>query len=218
MPTTRIAIAEDQALFRSALISLLNDIPTIKVVLEAENGQDLLDKLQRQDVDLILMDLKMPILDGAEATQKVKQLYPHIKILMLTMYDEDSLILHTLEVGAHGYLVKNITPQELSLAINSVTESGHYFSDRVSKAMLAKIAKHDGLEYNKYPKVEFSPRELEVLELICREYTTKEIADKLFRSHRTVDSHRQNMMDKIGAKNTAGLVVYAMRHNLVNLD
>jgi DNA-binding NarL/FixJ family response regulator len=216
----KLGIVDDQILFLKGLKMLVNSFKNIELVLEALNGNDLLHALQEKQPDVLLMDLKMPGMDGIEATEKVKASYPDIKIILLSMHDDEQLIAHLMKIGANGYLIKNEQPAIVEAAIHAVMEKGFYFNDYVSKAMMSSMQKANrkfSPESSLNDQVDFTKRELEVLNLICREHTTAEIAKQLFISNRTVESHRKNLLEKSGVRNMAGLVVYAMQNNLVDL-
>lgn len=216
----RLGIVDDQILFLKGLKMLINSFKDIELVLEAQNGSDLLNVLTTVQPDVLLLDLKMPGMNGIEATEKVKALYPSIKIILLSMHDDEQLIAHLMKIGANGYLVKNEQPAIVETAIHAVMERDYYFNDYVSKALMSSMQKNNR-KFNPtsslQDQIDFTQRELEILGLICREYTTTEIAKELFISHRTVESHRKNMLEKSGARNMAGLVVFAMQNGLVKL-
>ncbi|MCI5082834.1 MAG: response regulator transcription factor, partial [Saprospiraceae bacterium] len=169
--------------------------------------------------DVILMDLKMPVMDGLEATEKVKASYPDIKIILLTTYNEERLINHMMKVGANGYLLKNEEPEILKAAIESVYEKEFYFSDYVSKALLKGMQQKqtEVRPWKGTDQTELTKREVEVLQLICQEYTSSEIADQLYISPRTVENHRKSLLSKTGVRNTAGLIIFAIRNQIVEL-
>ena len=215
----KVAIADDHVLFRKGLITILEMEGEMEVILDADNGKELVEKVAQNQPEVILMDLKMPEMDGMEATKIIKEKYPEIKILILSMYDEEQFIIYCLELGANGYLLKNADPNEVTTAIKTVMAKDFYFNDHISTVMLK------GLNQKSRPKgkpewannIQLTKREKEVLELICREFTTPEIGEKLFISHRTVEGHRKNLLEKTGAKNTAGLVVFALKNELVEM-
>lgn len=218
MPVT-VAIADDHVLFRKGLITILELDDDIEVVYDADNGQELIDKVNTQPPDVILMDLKMPVMDGMEATKLIKEKHPEVKILILSMYDEEKFIIHCLELGANGYLLKNTDPDELVDAIGTVMSKDFYFNNHISTVMLKGL--NQKMRVKSKPQfgnhVELTKREMEILELICKELTTPEMAEKLFISNRTVEGHRKNLLEKTGAKNTAGLVVFALKNELVEI-
>lgn len=210
----KVAIADDHALFRKGLISLMHDFDDLEIVFEAEDGKDLMGKLKQAAPDVILMDLEMPHMDGIEATKKIIKEYPDVKIIILSMHDEEKYIIHLIEAGASGYLLKSAPPEEVEGAIKSVVDKGHFLNDHTSKVMMDHLKFKHQSPKNVKLGVDISKREKDVLQLICHEMTTPEIADHLCISTRTVEWHRQNLLDKTGAKNTAGLVVFAIKHEL----
>lgn len=214
----RLALCDDHTLFRAGMTSLVNQISDVDLILEASNGQELIDQLPRKLPDVVLLDLQMPILDGLATTEYLRKHYPLIKIIILTMNDEDSMVLHLLEMGVSGYLLKNVDAAEVEKAIHKVMDDGIYLNDFVSKVMLRKMTRTTKVEtpptlHNS--KIIISEREKEVLRLMCEGLSTHEIGDKLFLSPRTVEGHRLRLLEKTGTKNTAGVVAYAFRHNLV---
>lgn len=214
MKTIQIAIADDYKIFRDGLKVGLSNDEALQVVLEADNGEELLAKLLTQDVDVILMDLKMPLMDGMEATKEVRKNYPNTKILVVTMYDDDKFIIHLMENGANGYLLKNADGDEIVKAIHAVHENDYYFNDLVNKALLKKLVNKKIIKPSFNDNVEFTERELEVLKLICDEKTNVEIGKLIFLSPRSVEGIRQRLIEKIGVRNTAGLVMFAVKTGL----
>lgn len=217
MKPIKLAIADDQVLFLKGLRLLINSFDGIELIIEAANGKELLEAVAAHPPDVILMDLKMPVMDGLEATERIKEQYPDIKILILSTYDEDHLIHHLMKVGANGYLLKNEEPKEVKAAIKAVMEKDFYFNDYVSKALLTGVQNPQKVADPWEGKEQISKREKEVLDLICKELTSAEIADQLFISLRTVENHRKSLLAKTGARNTAGLILFAVRNQLVSL-
>jgi DNA-binding NarL/FixJ family response regulator len=215
MKKIRIAIADDQLLFRQGLIALIKDYEELDVVIEAADGKDLLDQLKKKKVDLVITDLEMPVMDGIEATESIRNKYPDVKILALTMHDEDSFVVHLIEKGANGFLLKDYDIELIIDAIYAVIENGYYFNDRVSRAMVKGLVKAKKI-IPKFKNIQLTKREIEVIELLCKEYSNKEIAEKLYVSPRTIDGHRERVMRKVGAKNIAGIIMYAVKNNLVD--
>jgi DNA-binding NarL/FixJ family response regulator len=213
----RVTIADDHALFRKGMISIIRDFPGIEVIEEAHNGIDLLEKIEINRPDVILLDLKMPEMDGMEANKIIQKQFPEVRIIVLSMYDDDKFIIHLIELGANGYLLKNAEPTEVENAIHAVMDTGFYFNNHVSKVMLKGLISKQKTKPTFENKVEFTARELEVLQLICKEHTNVEIANKLYLSTRTVDGYRNKLLMKTGAKNTAGIVMYAAKHGLVDM-
>lgn len=218
MNTMRIALADDHTLFRKGMQKLIDELPGKQVVYDAAHGAELLQWLDSTSdkPDVVLMDLNMPQMNGIEATRIIHNKYPDIKIIVLTVYDEEQFIVRLVECGADGYLFKNAEIAEVEKAIHDVTSNGFYFNDKMLNAIRKGPAlKNKNISFNS--KVNLTRREQEILKLICNELTATEIADKLFISTRTVDGHRQNLLDKIGARNTAGLVIYAIKNKLLDL-
>ncbi|MFB0924067.1 MAG: response regulator transcription factor [Vicingaceae bacterium] len=215
MNKIRLAIADDQLLFRRGLLSLLKDYEELEVIIEACNGKDLLEQLKGKSVDLVITDLEMPIMDGIEATEHIKKKYPDTKILALTMHNEDSFVVHLIEKGVNGFLLKDYDIELIVDAIHSVMETGYYLNDRVSKAMVKALVRAKQI-IPTFNNAQLTKRELELIELLSKEFTTKEIAVKLFVSKRTVEGHRERAMQKVGAKNVVGLIMYAVKHNLID--
>lgn len=214
----RIAVAEDQSIFRNGLVKLLNDINGFEVVLSVENGQLLIDALQTTPVDLILIDFRMPVKNGIEATKEIREQFPDVKVLLLSMYDDTEFVELAIENGANGYLSKDDDAEEIQLAIRSAVETGYYLNDRTSKMFIAKMM-HAGKiqpDFEEAQPAIFNQNELVILEMICNEMTTQEIADKLFKSRRTIESARTLMMNKVGARNVVGLVMYAIQNGIVS--
>jgi DNA-binding NarL/FixJ family response regulator len=216
MSKIKIAIADDYRIFREGLKVGLSADDNLEVVLEADNGEDLLKGLQAITPDVILMDLKMPIMDGMEATKEVRKKYPVVKVLVVSMYDDDKFIIHLMENGANGYLLKNAEPDEILRSIYAVHENGYYFNDLVNKALLKKLILKNNFKPSFNQNVELTEREQEVLKLICQEKTAIEIAKEIFLSPRSIEGIRQRMIEKIGVRNTAGIVMFAVKNGLVD--
>jgi len=219
MNNIRIALADDHSLFRKGMGRLVADIPGMEVVFEAGDGEELWQYLNaaEEKPDVILMDLDMPKLNGIAATALIRKHLPAIKIIVLTVHDEEHFIVRLVEQGADGYLFKNAEVAEVEKAIRDVATNGFYLNEK----MIAAIRKGSALKNKKAsfsPAVHLTDRELEVLRLICNELTAAEIAAQLFLSVRTVDGHRQHLLDKTGARNTAGLVIYAVKNRLFDID
>lgn len=211
-----IVITDDHKLFRKGIIALLEDFDFIGEIQEASNGAELLELLAGMEnlPDVILLDLRMPVMDGVEAQQKIRNLYPGVKVIILTMEDDEQYILHLISEGVNGYLLKNADPDEMENAIVKVVEKGFYFSDNISSLVMQNLKKKEKTEAVFNP--EFTERELQVLELICRDFSNSEIADMKNISIRTVEGYRLKLVDKSGAKNIAGLVVLALKNKWVS--
>lgn len=196
--------------------ALLEEIDGLEVIFEAANGQELLDQMAEQQAEIILLDLEMPVMDGVTVLPKIQSTYPEAKVLILSMHQDDQFIVHLLEQGAHGYLLKDTELEELEDALESVKDNGFYFNDRTSRAMLSRLTRRQKIKPTFGHVEPLSERETEVLKLICEEFTTSEIADKLFLSPRTIEGYRNRLLEKTGAKNTAGLVVFAARQGYLD--
>ncbi|WP_367390419.1 response regulator [Lewinella sp. LCG006] len=217
MSPIKVALVDDQTLFLKGLRLILEEYPEIDIVIEANNGQDFLTAVAKEEPHVVLLDLKMPGMDGIEVAEKLKTIAPEVKIILLTMHDDEHFIHHVLSLGANGYLLKNEEPAILREAIQKVMTQEYYLNDYVAKALLSNIKKKDTYSSDQAKDALFTltPREKEILQLICEEHTTGEIAQQLFISKRTVEGHRQNLLDKTGVRNTAGLVIYALKNQLV---
>ena len=216
----KIALTDDEQLFRKGISFLLQREDNFKILFEAENGQELIDRLDAGDLpDIVLMDLKMPILNGVETTKVIHKKFPSIKIIALTSYDGKSFITNMIDVGASSYLLKNTNPKVVVHTINEVFNKGFYYDEKVMKTIHENLLSSSGKKIKSdLDKKLLSNREREVLELICGQFTTSEIAEKLFISPRTVDGHRNNLLLKTGSKNVAGLVIYGIQKKLIELS
>jgi len=214
----KILLVDDEILFRKGIYFLLQREANIDVIHEASDGEELITFLNSSSVkpDIILMDLKMPLLNGVEATKIIRNDFPEIKIIALTSYNTDTFIANMIHVGASSYLIKNATPNEMIETINEVARKGFYYNDAV-----LKIINDNSFSKKNKSKLDedfITNREKEVLQLICEQKSTAEIAEILFISPRTVEGHRNNMMLKSESKNIAGLVVFAIQNQLVTLQ
>jgi len=213
--TIQLGLVDDHNLFREGIKSLLDKISSVNLVLEAVNGKDLFTKLKNGVPDVILLDLEMEEMNGVDATLKLQELYPDVKILILTMHKEERMISYLMEIGANGYLLKDTTREELEEAIKTVYTNGFYFNEFVSQAVLKGLKNKSGRPLKIGKDYHLTAREFEVLELISKEFTTAEMAEKLFLSTRTIEGHRKNLISKLGVKNTAGLLVKAIKEKLI---
>jgi DNA-binding NarL/FixJ family response regulator len=211
----KYAIVDDHKLFRSGVKAVLLDDPLLECAFEAGDGQELLDKLKTNTVDVILLDYQMPHLNGLEALTAIRKESSKVKVLMLSMHHEEQRILELMKAGANGYLLKTAEAREIHDAITTVAHTEYYFNDVVSVALLRKIIEQENSGSRRQEEIKLTPREKEVLLLICKEMTAAEIADELKISSRTVEGLRSALMEKIHVKNVAGLVMYAFRSGLV---
>ncbi len=212
-----IVVTDDHKLFRKGVISLLSEIELVNNIYEAGNGIELLELLEKTNPkpEIILLDLHMPQMDGIEAHKKIKSIYPRIKTIILTMEDDEQFILYMVNEGVNGYLRKNAEPDEVELALDKVMKTDYYFSEETS-ALIFKNLKN----ISKTPaavKDELHPREIQVMEYICREYTTADIASAMDLSIRTIEGYRKDLLEKSGARNIAGLVVWAIKNKIVEM-
>lgn len=213
--TIKIVLVDDEILFRKGISFLLEKEKNIKVIFEASDGSELISFLKESSIhpDIIIMDLKMPILNGVEATKLIRNEFPKIKIIALTSYNSKSFVANMISVGAVSYLVKNATPQELLLTINEVAAKGFYYDEFVMKNIQENMCVSKNIKSHLDNNF-LTSRELEILKLICEQKNTVEIAEKLFISPRTVEGHRNNLLLKTESKNIAGLVVYAIQNEI----
>lgn len=217
----KIGIVDNHDLFTRGLEMLLSEVDNFEVVLTAGNGRELLKVLEEDTSrpDVILLDLKMPELDGMDTTKILKRNYPEIKVIIISMFNSELVILDVIKSRADGYLNKEADPEELELAINSVMKGeGKYFDERVSGILAENIHLRDSLMTRYRKESEFKDVELKVLELICKEKRNQEIAETLGKSIPTIEAIRKRIMLKTGATNVVGVVKYAIRNGLVELD
>lgn len=207
--STRILICDDHQLVLDGLKSLINSQDDIEVVSTAITGLDAIRQLEVLKVDIVLMDIDMPEMNGIDATKVLKKDYPDLKIIILTMHDEKSIIQLLMDIGADGYILKNATQEELLQGIKQVKSGKKHFSPDVTIALLRNDIESSKVSHD------LTSREVEILTLIAEGFSNKEIGDKLFISHRTVDTHRTNLMKKLEINNIAGLIRYAIKHSLV---
>ena len=211
MKDVKIVLVDDHALFRNGLKGLISMREGYEVVAEAGDGGEVLDMLPTLEADVVFIDISMPNVGGEEATRKALSLCPDLKIVTLSMFGEESYYTRMVEAGAKGFLLKDSSIEEVFDAIDTVVAGGAYFSQRLLSSMSNRLR---GTELS---SGELSSREIEILLAICRGLSNQEIAEELFISKRTVDAHRANILEKTGCKNTASLVVYAIRNQLVEL-
>lgn len=210
----KVVIADDHEIFLSGLKLLISELPELQFSGEATNGKDLIDIVKLRQPDVVITDVKMPIMDGIEATKEIKNLLPDIGVIALTMFNEDELVIEMLEAGARGYLLKNTNKNELLTAVKAVKDKSYYHCSATSEKLIQLIAESKFNPYKNKLKPKFSPRELEVMKLICKEYTNKEMAAAMNLSIRTIESYKENIQEKIGAKNAIGIAVYAVKNKL----
>ncbi len=216
MDTIKVAIADDHKIFRKGVILSLRQYHNIKFVLEAENGEELIQGVEKANPDLILMDLKMPVKDGIETTKYLNKHFPAIRILILTMYEDERFVGHLMDSGANGYLLKSTDPEEIKQGIMDVMRTGFYLNNFVNRVLIKKNYARQKFNPNLNSEVVISDREKEVLSLVCLEYTAHEIAQKMDISARTVEAIKDRLMERFGVKNSVGLVFFAMKNSLID--
>lgn len=210
----KILVVDDHKIFRIGMVSTLRSIPYVRHIYEAENGLKAMELIAAHPVDIIFMDVRMPVMNGMETTAAVKKSFPEIKIIALTMFDDQEFISEMFHNGASGYLLKNTDADEIRDAIDTVMTNENYFSCDISESMLTGL-----LEKQKAPRLSdgtfvTTEREKQVLRLICRGLNTRQIGEELGISPRTVDGHRSRLLYKTNSRNTAELVNYAIRNLL----
>lgn len=216
MNTIKVGIADDHKIFRKGVILSLRQYTNISFVFEAENGEELLKELETTQPDVVLMDLRMPGKDGIETTKEVSKKFPDVKVLILTMFEDERFVSHLMENGANGYLLKNADPAEIKKAIMEVMARGYYLNNFVNRVLLKKSANKTKAIPSLNSEIVMSDKEKEVVRLLCMEYTAAEIAQKMEISPRTVESIKDRLMERFGLKNTAGLVFFAVKNNMID--
>lgn len=209
-----VIIVDDHTLFRNGLRILLNTLEDYQVIGEASNGKQFLELLEKNVPDLVLLDINMPVMDGIEAATIAQKLYPDLKIITLSMYGEEDYYYKMVNAGVKGFVLKNSDIKEVKTALDVVYDGGSFFSSELLQNLVASLKSSSK---SKESHTELSEREMEILILICQGLSNQEIGDKLFISKRTVDKHRANILEKSESKNTAQLVVYAIKNKLVEL-
>lgn len=209
----KILIADDHTIFRSGLAALLRNIPRIRIIRQAENGKEVLTILEKEPIDIVLMDISMPVMDGIEATGIISQKYPQVKVIALSMHDDQNSILEMNANGAVGYLLKNTNIHELKDAIFDVMRGEKYFSKEVSLVLLNKTVKTGN---NKSVSLDpLSGKDKELIIYLSKGFSAIEIAEKLGVAEKTVEGHKSKLFQKTGVKNTTALVMYAVKHGII---
>lgn len=210
----KIVIVDDHQMFLDGIKSLLKKEKKIHFVYESLNAEDALEFIRKNNnIDMLITDISMPGMSGTELTKIIKHEFPHIKVLVLTMFNNPAIINDILQAEAEGYILKNTGKQELLAAIDKIMDNGTFYSNEVMNLMINHNRKKTTLSTEK--KEELTPRELEILKLVCEELTTADIAEKLFISPRTVDTHRKNILEKSKSKTIVGLIKYAFENNIL---
>jgi DNA-binding NarL/FixJ family response regulator len=211
-----VAIADDHKIFRRGVILSLKTFHNIRFILEAENGEELIKGLEKEEPDVVLMDLKMPVKDGIETTKYLNKHYPKIRILILTMFEDERFVGHLMDSGANGYLLKSTEPAEIKQGIMDVMNNGFYLNNFVNRVLIKKNYAKQKFNPSLNSQITISEREKEVLSLVCMEYTAQEIAQKMEISARTVEAIKDRLMERFGVKNSVGLVFFAMKNSLID--
>ncbi len=205
-------IVDDHAIFRQGLAIMLNKLNNVKVIGEAEDGKQFIDSIDKYNPDIVFLDIKMPNMDGIEAARLAFKKKPSLKIVVMTMFEEPAYFNKMVELGVHGFLLKNAEMMEIRKALTRISEGDTYFSEDLLKKIRRSSAEEPGSG-----EIKFSKREKEVLDYLCMGYSNNDIAKKLFISPRTVDGHRANLLSKTGSNNTVSLVLYAVKNKIVDL-
>lgn len=214
MDTTKtILIVDDHTLFRNGLKLLLQHYLPDSVIIESSNGEEALLRVTNKMPDIILMDINMPVMNGVESTRKIIEMNPEACIIALTMHGDESYYYQMIDAGAKGFLLKSSKPDDVLDAIKQVCQGKHYFSEEIMYSVIRNLNKSD----TETPDIQLSSRETEVLKMICAGLSNQEIGDKLFISKRTVDNHRASLLEKTQSKNTAQLVMYAIKTGVIKL-
>jgi len=215
MKNQNVVIVEDHILLSQAIASLVNSFENFNVIYLCNNGKELLDQIKNTPnsiPDIVLMDVNMPILNGFETTEILKKDYPDIKVLALSVDESDDVIIKMLRAGARGYLLKDVEKEILEKALIEVVNQGYYHTAHVSSILVGELNR------DKSDQINLKERELEFLKYACTEMTYKEIAEKMFLSPKTIDGYRDVLFQKLNVKNRVGLVIYAFKNNLVDLQ
>lgn len=215
--TIKIAMADDHKIFRDGIKMALNPKEDLKMIWEAEDGKDLMHKMTIKRPDLLLMDIRMPEIDGINAIEMLRKEYEGLKIIVLSMYDDQQMISKMMEMGANAYLTKTTDPEEIYEAILTCMNEDFYFNQLVNKAVMGKLLQKKNVRrhYGSQVPVSFNEKELKILQLLGEDKTTDEISKIIFLSPRTIETIRQNMKNKVGAKTIGGLIMYGMRNKMI---
>ncbi len=213
----KIAIADDHKIFRDGIKMALSGREDLKMLWEAENGKDMMHKIAIKKPDVLLMDIRMPEIDGINGIEMIRKEFDNIKIIVLTMYDDQQMINKMMEMGANAYLTKTTDPDEIYEAILTCMNDDFYFNDLVNKAVMGKLMQKKNVRhhYGTSIAIQFNEKEIKILQLLAEDKTTEEISKVIFLSPRTIETIRQNMKTKVNAKTIGGLLMYGMRNKLI---
>ena len=209
-----IIMADDHEIFRDGFAVMFRRSTDIKLIAEARNGRQLVTLVEKHNPDIVLTDIKMPDMDGVEATRIITNKFPQVGIIALSMFDDDNLIIDMLDAGAKGYLLKNAHKKEIIEAIRTVNSNDPYYCNHTSAKLAALIATSRFNPNKPVDKIAFNEKELEVMRFICKQFSTKEISEAMHLSGRTIEGYREKILEKTLARNTAGIVVYAIQHGI----
>jgi DNA-binding NarL/FixJ family response regulator len=214
----KIAIADDHQIFRDGIKMALSGKSNLKMLWEAEDGKDLMHKIAIKKPDVLLMDIRMPEIDGISAIEMLRKEYEDIKIIVLTMYDDHQMISRMMEMGANAYLTKTTDPEEIYEAILTCMNDDFYFNSLVNNAVMGKLMQKKNVRhhYGTSVPISFNEKEIKILQLLAQDKTTEEISKIIFLSPRTIETIRQNMKSKVSAKTIAALIMYGMRNKLID--
>ena len=213
-----VALVDDHVLLRNGLASLVRSFDDYDILIEANNGKDFIDKLEPNLLpDIVLLDINMPHMDGYETALWLKRNHPEVKVLALSMYDNENAIIRMLKNGARGYILKDIDPNEFKSAMDSLVRKGFYYSEMVTGKLIHAVNNLDDSHESIKQIVGLNEKEIEFLKLICSELTYKEIAERMCLSPRTIDGYRDGLFEKLNAKTRVGLVMYAIKNGIVNI-
>ena len=213
-----VVLVDDHVLLRNGLANLIESFGDCKVLFQASNGKDFIEKLKPKLLPhLVLLDINMPEMDGYETCLWLKENYPDIKVLALSMYDNENSVIRMFRAGAKGYILKDCDPVELKTALNDVITKGFYYSEMVTAKLIHTINNLHEKDNNAKNVIKLNNREITFLKLVCTELTYKEIADKMFLSPRTIDGYRDDLFQKLYLKTRVGLVMYAIKNGIINL-
>lgn len=210
----KVIIADDHALFRSGVKTALSVKKDVDLIAEADNGMQLLNLLKHMEPDVILLDIQMPIMDGIATLPEIRKMYPHVKVIILSMHNDHSMISKLMEIGANSYLTKNTDSENIYNAIKTCYEQEFYFNELTNKALLTGL-RTKRIEPSLPLEANLTEKEVTILKMMCEEKTTKEIADIVDISPRTVEAIRDKLKTKTGAKSMAGLVMYAVKNGII---
>lgn len=216
----RIALVDDHQLFRKSLTSLLNSSDDFEIIYDTDDGLHFIEYAKAVNIDVVLLDIQMPILSGFEVCKQLKMMNPEIKILIISQLTSKEVIHYVMECGADGFCSKNSSPEHLEIAIRKIMEHDYYFDNELGSVIRDAILwdKNSNLYFDFSKSVTFTKREVEIIKMVCREMSTKQIANSLFISSRTVDNHKKNIMNKTQTKNFVGVILFALKINVISLE